>query len=224
MNSKYKKLILYFHDYLHFDHIILLLLAFFFSTTQSSLAAPTTQLKFSNIEEYINKWTLELEEQGKMFTNQATQVNAWDRLVINTSDKIIALDQAVEKIKNEQNSLEKELEFISTQHTELEEQIVPLHKELSKLPQIDQERSQIYSIAENLDTQLKQMSEDLKEVIEHLNEANKAQDPNDPIVQIGRILNAHMDSLQWIETTTTQINSKLDDLTQAHDTLKRQIL
>lgn len=165
-----------------------------------------------------------MEEQGKMFTNQATQVNAWDRLVINTSDKIIALDQAVEKIKQEQNSLEQELEFISTQHTELEEQIIPLHKELSKLPQVDQERSQIYSIAENLDTQLKQMSEDLKEVIEHLNEANKAQDPNDPIVQISRILNAHMDSLQWIETTTTSINTKLDDLTKAHDNLKRQIL
>lgn len=158
-----------------------------------------------------------------MFTNQATQVNAWDRVVVNTSEKILNLDVAVENLKHQQTSLEQELEFISTQHTELEEQIVSLHKELSKLPQVDQERSQIYSIAENLDTQLKQMSEDLKEVIEHLNEANKAQDPNDPIVQIGKILSAHMDSLQWIDTTTTSINTKIDDLVKAHDTLKRQI-
>lgn len=165
-----------------------------------------------------------LEEQEKLFTNQAIQVNAWDRLLIDNGDKIIALNETVEKVKAEQSTLEKELEFISAQHSELEECITPLQKELSKIPQVDQERSQIYSIAENLDTQLKQMSEDLKEVIEHLNEANKAQDPNDPIVQIGRILNAHMNSLQWIESTTASINTKLEEITKVHDTLKRPIL
>lgn len=41
-----------------------------------------------------------------------------------------------------------------------------------------------YQLAENLDTQLKQMAEDLKEVIEHLNESNKAQDVNDPVSTI----------------------------------------
>lgn len=65
------------------------------------------------------------------------------------------------------------------------------------------------------------MSEDLKEVVEHLNEANKAQDPNDPIVQIGKILNAHMSSLQWIESSSSSISAKLDDITKVHETLKR---
>jgi hypothetical protein len=36
-------------------------------------------------------------------------------------------------------------------------------------------------MAENMDTQLKQMSEDLKEIIEHLNETNRTQDTNDPV-------------------------------------------
>lgn len=36
-------------------------------------------------------------------------------------------------------------------------------------------------MAENMDTQLKQMSEDLKEIIEHLNESNKKEDNNDPV-------------------------------------------
>lgn len=83
------------------------------------------------------------------------------------------------------------------------------------------EKAQIYLLAENLDTQLRQMSEDLKEVIEHLNEVNKLQNPNDPIVQIGRILNAHMNSLQWIESSTSQINGKLDDINKMYDTLRR---
>lgn len=36
-------------------------------------------------------------------------------------------------------------------------------------------------MAENMDTQLKQMSEDLKEIIEHLNETNRTQDTSDPV-------------------------------------------
>lgn len=36
-------------------------------------------------------------------------------------------------------------------------------------------------MAETLDTQLKQMSEDLKEIIEHLNESNKLQEMSNPV-------------------------------------------
>lgn len=135
--------------------------------------------------------------------------------------QIIELSNAVEKVKSDQKQLENELKFIEAQHTELEECIAPLQKELEKVPHGDEDKAHTYQLAENLDTQLRQMSEDLKEVIEHLNEVNKLQNPNDPIVQIGRILNAHMNSLQWIESSTTQINSKLDDINRMYDTLRR---
>lgn len=200
---------------------LIFFLLYDFSTTQSSAIPQASQMNFCELEELINKWNLALEEQEKLFTNQATQVNAWDKLLIENGDKIVSLNDAVEKIKAEQNTLEQELEFISAQHSELEEFITPLQNDLAKISQIDMERSQIYLIAENLDTQLKQMSEDLKEVIEHLNEANKAQDPNDPIVQIGRILNAHMGSLQWIESSVVRIGAKLDETTKIHENLKR---
>jgi len=36
----------------------------------------------------MNKWTLELEEQEAMFLEQATQVNAWDRLLVDNGDKV----------------------------------------------------------------------------------------------------------------------------------------
>lgn len=38
-----------------------------------------------------------------------------------------------------------------------------------------------YQLAENIDSQLKQMSEDLKEIIEHLNESSRSEDVNDPV-------------------------------------------
>jgi nuclear pore complex protein Nup62 len=180
-------------------------------TTPSSSAS--NQMNFYSLEEQINKWTLELEEQEKIFINQATQVNAWDSILLKNGEKIVDLNKAVERVKGDQIAIEQELEFITAQHAELEESILPLEQELSKIPQqIDVDRSQTYLMAETLDSQLKQMSEDLKEVIEHLNEANKFQDPSDPMVQIGAILNAHFTSLQWIDEKTSAITSRLDEL------------
>uniref|UniRef100_A0A182JTB7 Nucleoporin NSP1-like C-terminal domain-containing protein n=1 Tax=Anopheles christyi TaxID=43041 RepID=A0A182JTB7_9DIPT len=190
-------------------------------TTQSATVAGNQQLKFFQLEEFINKWTLELEEQEKLFTNQATQVNAWDNMLLANGEKIVALNEAVMKVKAEQNAMEQELEFITAQHTELEECIVPLEQELSRIGQIDLERGQTYSMAETLDSQLKQMYEDLKEVIEHLNDANKYTDPNDPLVQIGKILNAHMNSLQWIESSSTAITNRLEEINKMHETLRK---
>jgi nuclear pore complex protein Nup62 len=189
-------------------------------TTQSQV--PSQSINFYALEENINKWTIELEEQEKQFTNQATQVNAWDSILLKNGEKIVELNQAVEKVKADQSSMEQELEFISAQHAELEESIVPLEQELSKMPQqIDVERSQTYMMAETLDSQLKQMSEDLKEVIEHLNEGNKFSDPLDPMTQIGKILNAHFTSLQWIEDKTSVIGSRLDDLSKIQQSLRQ---
>lgn len=124
-------------------------------------------------------------------------------------------------MKSEQKCLEDELKFIETQHSELEEFLVPLKKDVDKIPHSDVEKAQTYTMAENLDTQLRQMSEDLKEVIEHLNEVSKLQNSNDPIVQIGRILNAHMTSLNWIESSTSEINKKLEEVNRMYDTLQR---
>lgn len=189
------------------------------TTTTTASTAVASQINFCQLEELNNKWTLELEELEKMFLNQATQVNSWDTVLETNSNKIITLSDAIEKVKIEQTSLEKQLESIAAQHTELDECITPLQKELAKIPH--SEKGQTYSLAESLDTQLHQMSEDLKEVIEHLNEANKCQDTNDPIVQIGQILNAHMSSLQWIESTAGEISTKIDDVTKMHESMRR---
>ncbi|XP_017467101.1 PREDICTED: nuclear pore glycoprotein p62 [Rhagoletis zephyria] len=191
-------------------------------TTDSAAAVNASHLSYNQLEDHINKWTLELEEQEKVFADQATQINAWDKILISNNHKILELNDAVQKVKSDQQTLEQELEFIATQHKELEESIVPLQKEFLKLPQVDVERSQTYLLVENLDTQLKQMSEDLKEIIDNLNEANKGQDSADPIIQIGKILNAHMSSLQWIESSTTNISNKLDDITKMHESFKRE--
>lgn len=71
-----------------------------FRTTAS--AAVAASMNYRQLEEAINKWTLELEEQEKVFLNQATQVNAWDRLLMANGEKIVKLHEAVEKVKLDQ--------------------------------------------------------------------------------------------------------------------------
>ncbi|KAH8252705.1 hypothetical protein KR032_001448 [Drosophila birchii] len=192
-------------------------------TTDSAAVSTASQLSYNQLEEHINKWTLEFEEQEKVFTEQATQINAWDKLLISNNQKIVELNDAVKKVKTDQQVLDQELEFIATQHKELEESLAPLEKEFVNLPRVDMERSQTYLMVENLDTQLKQMSEDLKEIIDNLNETNKGQDTTDPIIQIGKIVNAHMSSLQWIESQSSNITKKLDEISKIHDSQKRDV-
>ncbi|XP_048487321.1 nuclear pore glycoprotein p62 [Plutella xylostella] len=193
------------------------------ATTTAAPVAPTavTSISFAQLEENINKWTIELEEQEKTFINQATQINAWDRLLIANGEKIVELNEAVQSVKNQQQTLEHECEFVLAQQKELQDMLAPLESCLQATAPTDPHREHMYSLAENLDSQLRQMSEDLKEVIEHLNETNRGQDSSDPIVQIGRILNAHMSSMQWVDNSIAQISTKLDQLKTTHDTLRR---
>jgi hypothetical protein len=40
------------------------------------------------LEESINKWSVDLDEQEKIFLNQATSVAAWDRLLVSNGEKV----------------------------------------------------------------------------------------------------------------------------------------
>ncbi|XP_050454990.1 nuclear pore glycoprotein p62 [Cataglyphis hispanica] len=193
------------------------------TTTVSSVTGiPSGAINFCQLEESINKWTLDLEEQEKVFVNQATQINAWDKLLITNGEKIVTLNQEVERVKIEQQQLDHELDYVVGQQKELQECLVPLEKELASLSISDSDREYTYRLAENLDTQLKRMSEDLKEIIEHLNEANRAQDSSDPIVQIGKILNAHMNSLQWLDQQTALLSQKIQHIDQMHQSFRQE--
>lgn len=174
------------------------------------------------MEEAINKWTLELEEQEKVFLNQATQVNAWDRLLMTNGEKIVKLHESVEKVKLDQQRLEHELDFVKSQQLELDEILRPLEESLVDAPPPDAERERIYSLAENLDAQLQRMGDDLREIIEHLNSANRTTNDNDPIVQISRVLNAHMDALQWVDQTSGAVQKKLDEVTKVQEIRRKE--
>merc|ERR1711915_543576 len=127
----------------------------------------------------------------------------------------------VSSVRLDQQRLEHELDFVAGQQSELEEILKPLEASLTSGGPIDTEREKIYSLAENLDGQLSRMGEDLKEIICHLNTGVKSQDSKDPVFQIGKVLNAHMDSLQWIDSHAAAVERKLQDVTRLAEIHKR---
>ncbi|VEN39468.1 unnamed protein product [Callosobruchus maculatus] len=191
------------------------------NVTSSTGSVPTTSMTFAQLEDSINKWTIDLEEQGKFFINQAKQLNAWDALLISNGEKILELNSGIGRVKQQQRQLDQELDFILAQQKELEELLAPLEKELVEQPVTDIDRNQMYQFSEVIDSQLKQMSDDLKEIIEHINESNKEEESSNPVTQISRILNAHMNSLQWIDRNTTAISAHLEQLNKLQDANRR---
>ncbi|XP_061454748.1 nucleoporin-62 C-terminal-like protein [Rhineura floridana] len=197
------------------------------TVTTTAVTAPPV-MTYTQLESLINKWSLELEDQEKHFLQQATQVNAWDRTLIENGEKITSLHREVEKVKLDQKRLDQELDFILSQQKELEDLLIPLEESVKEqsgtiyLQHADEEREKTYKLAENIDAQLKRMAQDLKDIIEHLNTSGGPADTSDPLQQICKILNAHMDSLQWIDQNSALLQRKVEEVTKVCESRRKE--
>uniref|UniRef100_A0A8D0DKC6 Nuclear pore glycoprotein p62 n=1 Tax=Salvator merianae TaxID=96440 RepID=A0A8D0DKC6_SALMN len=197
------------------------------TVTTTTVTAPPV-MTYAQLESLINKWSLELEDQEKHFLQQATQVNAWDRTLIENGEKITSLHREVEKVKLDQKRLDQELDFILSQQKELEDLLIPLEESVKEqsgtiyLQHADEEREKTYKLAENIDAQLKRMAQDLKDIIEHLNTSAGPADTSDPLQQICKILNAHMDSLQWIDQNSALLQRKVEEVTKVCESRRKE--
>ncbi|XP_012666813.1 nucleoporin-62 C-terminal-like protein [Otolemur garnettii] len=179
-----------------------------FTSTVDAIVTPV--MTYGHLEGLINNWNLEMEDHERRFLHQATQVNAWGRALIENGEKITVLHAEMEKVKLDQKRLEQELDFILLQQKELEAMLTPLEDSMKDqnglaYPQHEDEREKTYKLAENIDIQLKRMGQDLKELIDRLNAFGNPVDPNDPLQQICKIMNMHMDSMQWIDQNSVPL-------------------
>lgn len=162
----------------------------------------------------INRWTTELIDYERLFLNQATQINAWDRIINSNFEKLYNLSEHVEKVRKVQENIDCGLDSIQAQQKEFDDILTPLEKDWSHYA-VDEPRKNLYQTSEYIDTQLKRLSEDLKETIDHINETARTVESVDPVIQIGRVLSAHMNSLQWIDDHTQKIKQQVDQLNNA---------
>ncbi|KAM8753141.1 nucleoporin-62 C-terminal-like protein [Rhynchonycteris naso] len=187
-----------------------------FTSTVNSILTPV--MTCYQLDDILSKWNLMLEDKEIHFLYQATHINAWDHALTENDEKITILHGEVEEVKLYQKSLEKELDFVLLQQKELKSLLIPLEESLNDqsgsvyLKYADNECEELYKLAENIDTQLKQMAQDLKDITEQLNIFEKPADTTEPLQQICRILTAHMDSLNWINQNSGLLQSKIEEI------------
>jgi nuclear pore complex protein Nup62 len=188
-------------------------------------------LKNKTVEEIINMWNSELEEDAITFRRQAIEIAKWDRILLENSDKILALHGNVKRVELAQKQLDSNLEMISRQQGELHELMDQLEAEVDKvysnheseMTPADLERENGYQLAENVNGELDQMAITLKEIIKKLNSANeRAVDQDNPVHQIVDILNSHLHSLQWVTQQTAQVQTKLARVSKSFELQKAQ--
>lgn len=164
----------------------------------------------------MNIWLEELTGVEKDFHEQVARVNTWDLILCSNSVKMMDFADRVERLKVQQDKMDRHLEFIASQQSELEQQVIgPFEKMKSDFgltvsDTATQAREETYSMLEGVTNDVHTIGGDLKDFIKKVNEQRSAQeDENDPLAQFGKVLNAHMNALQWIEEQTKTIDARL---------------
>lgn len=188
-------------------------------------SAATGELSVVDLEKKVNKWMSELKEQEEKLMRQAAHVNAWDQLLQQGHDQVQQLRLTLDNVTMDQNRLQAELDFIQGQQQELEQLIEPLETAAASTTpaqhQGDRQRENMHLVAQNLDSQLRQITDDLCKVIEHLNSSNSGSRATDPVNTVARVLSAHMDTLKWVDQNTALLSQKIDELSRTSDNKRR---
>ncbi|KAG5451180.1 hypothetical protein CSKR_102645 [Clonorchis sinensis] len=144
------------------------------TTTVASVTKPST-LTFHQLEELVNKWAHELEDQERYFMDEAERISQWDQALMSNGEKITTLYEKVDACKQEQAQLEQELDFIDGHQKELEKLLETLERTAEELPpgqlHSDFERESIFQLATNVDLELGQLLSDLREMADQVNSA-----------------------------------------------------
>ncbi|GAA96196.1 uncharacterized protein L969DRAFT_91651 [Mixia osmundae IAM 14324] len=195
----------------------------------SKPAAVPSLLAGMRLEEIVNRWYAELDERTREFSHLAGEVRAWDSVLVQNGENISRLYTALLATEPTQASIDQSLDYVETQQKELSSILDSYEQNVTEIlgepraGQSDNEREKAYALAETLNTQLDDMSKTLSSLIGEVNSLSHrsgitpgpSDDPNkpaDPVSQITAILNAHLSSLQSIESQTEGLRKQVDDL------------
>ncbi|KAG0772179.1 hypothetical protein G6F62_013095 [Rhizopus arrhizus] len=84
----------------------------------------------------------------------------------------------------------------------------------------DIQREKAYGLAESLNSQLDDVNRNLNIMVEEINRMGSSKqasaDEDDVVGQIVQILNSHLSSLQWIDTHSTELQAKIQEVSKMH--------
>lgn len=192
-------------------------------------------LRGKTIEEIVNRWSSELEGHVREFHKFAGEVAAWDRALIDNGNGLAALFSHVLAAEREQTNIDQALDHIEQQQKDLSAALDSYEKATEDIlggdngslrvldtGPADSERHKNYVLATELHTHLDDLSSSLTQMIEAVNALSDTtpdgkptkQEGEDPMTQIVEILSSHLESLQWIDGSVRELETKVGEVEQ----------
>ncbi|KAF2401589.1 hypothetical protein EJ06DRAFT_528768 [Trichodelitschia bisporula] len=194
------------------------------SSIQGPAPPAASRLKNKSMDEILTRWASDLSKHQKEFQKQAEIVSAWDRVLVENADKTSKLYTKTFNAEREAAEVERQLSSVEGMQDELEQWLDRYEKEVDDMVQreglsgegvsgIDLDRERTYKTAERLAERLEGLNKDLADVVEEINNVNaslsKSGGPDDPLSQVVRVLNSHLQQLQVIDMGTSELQAKV---------------
>lgn len=175
-----------------------------------------SRIKNKTVEEIIEIWNRDLEDQVIAFHEQACIIQQWDEELMKNLAKLNTVQQSVMNVELSQQKLRRILDGIKVAQHDLVSMLDLLEQQVdavSRQPvtKDEQNRYRTYQLAEEVDDSLTVLQQSFSSTVEQLNQVtNKQLDlPHNPVAQIVKILNVHTASLEYINTAANELERKL---------------
>ncbi|KAH8586320.1 Nsp1-like C-terminal region-domain-containing protein [Bisporella sp. PMI_857] len=177
------------------------------------------------MDEIVTRWASDLLKYQKEFQEQAAKVAAWDRLLVENGDKIQKLYNSTFEAEKASTEVERQLSAVEGQQGEILAWLDRYEAEVDQMFEMqvgsgdnlqgpDQERERTYKLAEKLTERLDEMGKNISSMIEAINDASSNlsksnSKADDPLSHIVRVLNSHLQQLQWIDQNAEILQAKV---------------
>ncbi|KAH3666075.1 hypothetical protein OGAPHI_004264 [Ogataea philodendri] len=197
-------------------------------------------IKNKTLEDLITKWTNQLSSSTKIFENYSDKINHWDQVLVTSSEKISKLYADSLTCDQKQSKVDQTLSYIEKQQEELDKLLDGYEKQseslLASVQQVnttngnervftnDQIRENSYRLAESLENKLDSLGTNFSSLISEVNEvsdsfnrsllstSSKSLEEKTSLEDILKLLNNHLESLNWIEKNEGMLKEQIETL------------
>ncbi|KAJ9092498.1 hypothetical protein QFC19_008711 [Naganishia cerealis] len=211
------------------------------TSTVSAAPEPAPSIvKGKTFNEIVERFEAELEDQVSRFKDQAAEVREWDMILIENSQNIARLYDQTQRAEVERHNIRAALDAIAARQDNLLDQVDEYESVANEVAEgiannrnieggasrpADLQRQDAARLAVKLNDQMQDLGSSLSAMIAEMNKLTgnasgsltfgteeDSAGPQDSLSQITAILNAHVSSLEWINSNTETIEAKVGQL------------
>jgi nuclear pore complex protein Nup62 len=189
-----------------------------------------------NLDDVMNKWSEEIDDLSQQFSAAAAMVSKWDRSIVANERAIAGLWKETQSCSVAHTELSSNLDTILSQQRDLHHMLDTLEREMDDVDRkyptaaatgngtsvaADHEREAMHSLASEVMGSLDAMALQIRDLVIDLNKSGASEGSNDVVGQVVAVLNAHLDSLQYLDESAGQLQKRLAEVSRATQSVSR---